>query len=611
MSSITKKVLVDFIQKYIHHFNGELTTKNFNKRTKAELFAIIALKTHLYDWFLQETNHVTNQTKHKVIKCPQQIEEKYITQPLTDMDIELEKYVNDLEVYEVFRLLENGANPNILSMTSYNSLLGNLLFRKVNTEEERTTLLEIVELLLHYGATCDYIYIGKGLPTNIDVIEFILKSGVHPDKIAIDIEMDKEINGWTLLRSYLRHQWKYDYYDFTKLINLLVSYGADVMKKDEQGDFPLLCALQLSDTRCEIVHHMLLHSDINLTKDIPKRQTLFLLYIYTRLTDNLRYNDDNNKLAKEIMLLFIQKGLDVNEAYNYTGKNEKWFLLSEVLKRKMFELAEFLIENGALIYDIILENLNGFEEGKLWLLKHAKENSIEIITFPITNDKSNTSDASPCRFECLPNVFPDDIKQYIWNIKEQIEEIPTKQTFVVEYTIPYITHYFKALLFQRDNSSHIHGKLDYCESFNTESVNYSNPYRFKTTFSHIANLDEAKINYFVCFLRKKYGAINICHNSTFIMRHSYCIDVYNNLNAVHILQKINQIVNKCAELVCLKGKAIDVESYKKQTKNAIMNHVEYLKNSNQDNKYIFEKFLQTLNPYRVLVADGIDIIKFK
>ena len=159
MSSITKKVLVDFIRKYIHHFNGELSTKNLSKRTKAELFAIIALKAQLYDWFLKETNHVTNQTKHKGIKCLPHIEQKYITHPLTDVDIELEKYVNDLEVYDVFRLLDNGANPNILSMTSDNSLLGNLLFRKVKTEEEQTTLLEIVELLFHYGATCDYIYI--------------------------------------------------------------------------------------------------------------------------------------------------------------------------------------------------------------------------------------------------------------------------------------------------------------------------------------------------------------------------------------------------------------------------------------------------------------------
>ena len=446
------------------------------------------------------------------------------------------------------------------------------------------------------------------------MIEFLLKSGMHPDKIAIDIEMDKEINGWTLLRSYLRHQWKYDYYDFTKLINLLVSYGADVMKQDEYGDFPLLCALQLSDTRCEIVHHMLLHSEIDLTKDISERKTLFLLYIYTRLTDNLRYNDDNNKLAKEIMLLFIQKGLDLNESYNCIWDSHiKVFLLSEVLKRKMFELAEFLIEKGALIYDIIVENLNKFEEGKLWLLKHAKENNIEIIPFPMTSDTSDTRDTSDTsnattqEFECLPNVLPDDIKQYIWNMKEQFEEIPTKQTFVVEYTIPYITHYFKALLFQRDNSSRIHGKLDYCDRFDTESVSYGNPYRFKTTFSNIKNLDEAKINYFVCFLRKKYGAINICHNSTFIMRHSDCIDVYNNLNALHITQKINQIVNKCTELVGLKDKSIDVESYKNQTKNAIMKHVEYLKTTNKDDKYIFEKFLQTINPYKVLVADGINI----
>jgi hypothetical protein len=606
--SVTKKVLVDFINKHLWLFNG---LNKFQNKTKEELYALIALhsESSLYYLFLQETKGIALQSikskQKRGTKSVSSLQHKYTTKPPSDKDIELEQAVNDLEIYDVFRLLEEGANPNMLSTKRDNSLLGTVILRNYKDEEEKEALLQIAELLLHYGSPCAITNgeDNREQPKNIELLEMLLHHGVHPDAIVPNIP-----SSTTLLIRYLL---QYDNKNYFNHVKLLIDFGADVMKQDVNCVFPLKQACDLCVYSPEILHYMLQHSVFdtkNLDATNPWNRDLMNIVCS-------RVNEDD-ATTEEIICLLVAKGININEVYimqDVIFKNPLYIALN----CEKFKLAKTLLQHGASVYDIVLQRLKKYETQHQWLLQYMRENNLSVVPYQPVNDKESIDN-----LQLLPSILPTDIRQHIWNIKEQLEyecEPQSCRTFSIEYTIPYINHRLQAIKFAAENSSYSRCNLSYCKSFSTTiqtSVdNYTYGYRFKTTFYRVLNLNEDKMNYYIDFLTKVWGATDIRHIPMFILRHGksgYICDtfMYEEIQPIHITQKVNEIVNKCVELLRLQKVKFHEVSHRETQREWLMGTINRLKKVlNQDDKSIYD-ILQQVEPYKVLTKTkkGIHLV---
>ena len=609
VASVPKKVLVDFIQQHLWRFKG---LDKFQNKTKEELYALIALHSDssLYHWFLQETKGTALQNlkgkQKKGAKSLTSIQDKYTTKPPSAKDIELEQAVNELEVYDVFRLLEEGANPNMLSTKRNNSLLGIIILKEYNDDEEKNSILQIAELLLHYGATCELTNYENccELPKNIELLEMLLQKGVHPDTIV-----PKVYTQTTLLLQYVMHD---DNERYINQINLLINFGADVLKHDIHGNFPLEQACSLCRSQPQLLLHMLRHSmfDLNnIDKNLTNCEKVILTVCYDIKEDE--------PIAEEIISLLITKGCNINDIYVYVYDNKIRNPLYNALVYGRLKLARILLQHGALVYDVMLQTFNKHEEKFQWILQYMRQNNIGVVPYQPVKNTSETTEALD---DILPSILPADVQQHIWNIKEQLEyecEPISYRTFSIHYTIPYINHRFQATKFAAENCSDVRGKLRYCKSFSTKVVIYVDNYtygcKFTTTFHRVTNLDEDKLKYYVDFLTQVWGATDIRHVPLFILRHGKseytCAPyVYEDIQPKHITQKVNEIVNKCVELLRLKKVKFNEVSHRETQRQWLFLTIERLRNVlNKDDKSILD-ILQRVEPYKVLDRKGICIV---
>lgn len=217
----------------------------------------------------------------------------------------------------------------------------------------------------------------------------------------------------------------------------------------------------------------------------------------------------------------------------------------------------------------------------------------------------------------LPSILPRDIQQHIWSIKEELEyecEPHSYRTVSIHYTIPHINNQVQAIDFATETCSDVCGQLRYCMSFSTvveTSVdNHTHGYRFETTFYRVVNLDEDKINYYTDFLTQVFGATDVRHVPLFILRHGksgYICDtfLYEEIQHKQVIQKVNEIVNKCVELLRLKPCTFCEESYRARQKHVLVENLDTIKKiHNMDDKSVYD-VLQRIDTYKVLAAKGV------
>ena len=641
MSKMTKADIVGLLHAYAKEYPRQFPSSFGNQklnelctRNKCELLAIIQICNE-YNFTCMLNEYICNSRKQQgkiaeSVKVSPEMINLYTVKLPSALDFKLEEAVHNLNVDNVYECLENGANPNMHTKSS-ESLITILLYKEWDTDEELDNILEITKALIYYGVSLKHMD-NNWLPRNVKLIKLLLTHGFDPDNFGKRIE-----TGETLLQRILVCTNKSDLGDEDlDMIDMLLEYGADVNLCNWEGYSPFYYATYcfVGGRYRDIMLNMLQNCN-------PDCKAVFGIIKQTAL--DIVCNDERyDKYTIDVISMLLAKGADVNFAFTTyyraietrTYCDELRFPLTVPLLNKNYAVAKLLLDNGAIVYDAIVNNPYPYMKGDLggieWVLKYTQDNGIKIQEYIPTNPKYSPhvkyshDDFIPeqdnVQFSDLPDILPNDVKELILNKKNEIEqseaELDTLCSLTIKYTIPYINHIDKARLFKYHMESLYHKDLfklfKHSCSVGTELVdgtNFTDNFSFETDFSRIRNVSENKIRHIVDILKNNFGAVNIHHDTTLTLRHKAEDTCERSVvSDLDISQKINQLVSKGTELSKLKGnKHFNENEYRTLLRNNIVKFVSAVKEKTPHNDNIMYR-LRSIEINSVLFAKGLNVI---